>query len=171
MSQCRLQQRQDRANRTDSNCQQIQFDKGSNIIGAKIRTYLLERSRLIFQPETERNYHIFYQLCAGAPASERKEFELGDFNNFHYLNQSGTGVIPGVDDVSEFEITQRSLSTVGISVQVQWQIFRLLAALLHIGNIQITGRTDAVLADSDPALVNGSSRSKSSLVPKRLSLT
>lgn len=41
---------------------QIQFDKSCNIVGAKIRTYLLERSRLIFQPETERNYHIFYQV-------------------------------------------------------------------------------------------------------------
>jgi myosin-5 len=92
-------------------------------------------------------------LCAGAPASERKEFELGDFTNFHYLNQSGTGIIPGVDDVAEFEITQRSLSTVGIAVQMQWQIFRLLAALLHIGNIQVTGRTDAVVSDSDPALI------------------
>lgn len=42
---------------------QIQFDKQCNIVGAKIRTYLLERSRLIFQPQTERNYHIFYQVC------------------------------------------------------------------------------------------------------------
>lgn len=41
---------------------EIQFDDGANIIGAKIRTYLLERSRLIFQPPTERNYHIFYQV-------------------------------------------------------------------------------------------------------------
>jgi myosin-5 len=41
---------------------EIQFDDGANIVGAKIRTYLLERSRLIFQPETERNYHIFYQV-------------------------------------------------------------------------------------------------------------
>lgn len=41
---------------------EIQFDNGANIVGAKIRTYLLERSRLIFQPATERNYHIFYQV-------------------------------------------------------------------------------------------------------------
>jgi len=40
---------------------EIQFDKQRNIVGAKIKTYLLERSRLIFQPEIERNYHIFYQ--------------------------------------------------------------------------------------------------------------
>jgi hypothetical protein len=41
---------------------EIQFDDGANIVGAKIRTYLLERSRLIYQPEIERNYHIFYQV-------------------------------------------------------------------------------------------------------------
>ncbi|KAI8987940.1 P-loop containing nucleoside triphosphate hydrolase protein [Mycotypha africana] len=121
---------------------EIQFDKKSNIVGAKIRTYLLERSRLIFQPETERNYHVFYQLCAGAPSNERKNLELGDWEKFHYLNQSGTGSIPGVDDAAEFELTQKSLSLVGISVETQWQIFKLLAALLHIGNIEIGGRGD-----------------------------
>ncbi|KAJ8659397.1 hypothetical protein O0I10_004759 [Lichtheimia ornata] len=132
---------------------EIQFDDGPNIIGAKIRTYLLERSRLIFQPQTERNYHIFYQLCAGAPLSEKKQFELGDYTKFHYLNQSGTGTIPGVDDTSEFEITQRALSTIGLSVELQWKIFRLLAALLHIGNIQIGGRGDAMLSENDEALL------------------
>ncbi|RCI02900.1 Myosin type-2 heavy chain 1 [Rhizopus stolonifer] len=132
---------------------EIQFDGHANIVGAKIRTYLLERSRLIFQPETERNYHIFYQLCAGVPLKERKDFELSEFSNFHYLNQSGTGEIPGVDDKEEFEITQKALSTVGLSVDLQWKIFRLLAALLHLGNIQITGRNDAILSDTDPALL------------------
>ncbi|KAI7867641.1 P-loop containing nucleoside triphosphate hydrolase protein [Spinellus fusiger] len=131
---------------------EIQFDKDSNIVGAKIRTYLLERSRLIFQPEVERNYHIFYQLCAGVPLTERKEFDLKDWSKFHYLNQSGTGTIPNVDDVEEFELTKRSLSMVGISLQTQWQIFRLLAALLHIGNIEIGGRGDAALSDDDAAL-------------------
>ncbi|KAI9488412.1 P-loop containing nucleoside triphosphate hydrolase protein [Zychaea mexicana] len=133
---------------------EIQFDKKCNIVGAKIRTYLLERSRLIFQPETERNYHIFYQLCAGIPLSERKEFDLKDWTKFHYLNQSGTGIVPGVNDAEEFELTKNSLSMVGISLQTQWQIFRLLAALLHIGNIEIGGRGDtAALSDSEPALM------------------
>ncbi|KAI9312624.1 P-loop containing nucleoside triphosphate hydrolase protein [Dichotomocladium elegans] len=131
---------------------EIQFDKRVNIIGAKIRTYLLERSRLNFQPATERNYHIFYQLCAGVPTSEKKEFRLGEYTQFHYLNQSGTGTIPGVDDAEEFEITQKALSTVGLSHQLQWQIFRILAALLHVGNIQITGRADATIAESDQSL-------------------
>ncbi|KAG1351715.1 hypothetical protein G6F62_002905 [Rhizopus arrhizus] len=132
---------------------EIQFDAKNNIVGAKIRTYLLERSRLIFQPETERNYHIFYQLCLGASAAERKELELGEWNTFHYLNQSGTGTIPGVDDVAEFELTQKSLSLVGISNEQQSQIFKLLAALLHIGNIEVGGRSDASIPDADPALL------------------
>lgn len=135
---------------------EIQFDDGANIIGAKIRTYLLERSRLIFQPEIERNYHIFYQLCAGAPSKERKDFELGEYSDFQYLNPNGTGVIPGVDDAKEFDVTQKSLSTVGLSVELQWKIFRVLAALLHIGNIKVTGRGDAMLSDEDPGLLTAS---------------
>ncbi|KAG0093543.1 Myosin type-2 heavy chain 1 [Podila epicladia] len=132
---------------------EIQFDKERNIIGARIRTYLLERSRLVYQPEHERNYHIFYQLVAGAPPSEKKELDLQSIQQFHYLKQGGVTTINGVDDAAEFEITQRALSTIGISVQVQWYIFRLLAALLHIGNIQVTGRNDAMISDDDPSLV------------------
>ncbi|KAG0001924.1 Myosin type-2 heavy chain 1, partial [Modicella reniformis] len=132
---------------------EIQFDQERNIIGAKIRTYLLERSRLVYQPENERNYHIFYQLVAGAPPSEKKELDLQSINQFNYLKQGGISTINGVDDSAEFTITQHALSKIGISVQAQWDIFRLLAALLHIGNIQITGRNDALISDDDPCLV------------------
>src|SRR5258707_13843618 len=55
---------------------EIMFNKHTDIIGAKIRTYLLERSRLVFQPLKERNYHIFYQLVAGASEKERQALSL-----------------------------------------------------------------------------------------------
>ncbi len=62
--------------------------------------------------------------------------------------------INGVDDAEEFRATQQALSTVGISVEKQWAVFRLLAALLHLGNVKITQlRTDSSLDDNDPALV------------------
>jgi len=132
------------------------FDDSQTIVGARIRTYLLERSRLVYQPETERNYHIFYQLLAGAPSSERKSLGLDSAASFTFLNQGGPNAItiPGVDDAAEFATTQRALSTVGITVERQWHIFRLLAALLHLGNMQIKAtRTDALLDDEDPSLI------------------
>ncbi|WVR04411.1 hypothetical protein IAU60_001413 [Kwoniella sp. DSM 27419] len=135
---------------------EILFDQTHEIVGARIRTYLLERSRLVDQPESERNYHIFYQLLAGAPSKERKDLSLSSNpSDFAYMAGGGptSTPIPGVDDAKEFRETQTALSTVGIAVERQWHVFKLLAALLHIGNIKITqSRTDAVLSDDDPAL-------------------
>ncbi|TFK55318.1 hypothetical protein OE88DRAFT_1694770 [Heliocybe sulcata] len=136
---------------------QILFDGQQQIVGARIRTYLLERSRLVYQPLTERNYHIFYQLCAGVPVKERKDMGLDtDVSKFHYLKQGGPSAasIPGVDDADEFRGTQQALSTVGISVEKQWAVFRLLAALLHLGNVKVTQmRNDAQLDENDSALL------------------
>ena len=121
---------------------EIVFKNQSNIkvtiTGARMRTYLLERSRLVFQPYSERNYHIFYQLCAGCPAAEKSQLGLSNWDKFHYLNQGSMGVVNGVDDAQEFEITQKGMSMVGISLSTQWDVFRVCAALLHMGNIKIT---------------------------------
>jgi myosin-5 len=106
---------------------------------------------------TERNYHIFYQLCAGAPLKERKDLGLDtDITKFHYLKQGGphSTPIPGVDDAEEFRTTQHALSTIGISVEQQWAVFRLLAALLHLGNVKISQtRSDAAIDENDTQLL------------------
>ncbi|KAL9107559.1 MAG: hypothetical protein Q9227_007559 [Pyrenula ochraceoflavens] len=132
---------------------EIMFSDKTAIIGAKIRTYLLERSRLVFQPLKERNYHIFYQLIAGATDAEREDLGLQTVEQFDYLNQGGEPVIEGVDDAAEFAATRKSLTTTGIKEAVQTEIFRLLAALLHLGNIKITAtRTASALSTTDEAL-------------------
>ena len=132
---------------------EIMFDGRTNIIGAKIRTYLLERSRLVFQPLKERNYHIFYQLVAGATDSERHWLALLPSDDFEYLRQGGTPTIDGVDDKLEFDATRKSLTTIGVSDQIQAEIFRVLAALLHIGNVHIKAtRQDSVLSAEEPSL-------------------
>lgn len=132
---------------------EIMFDKGTNIIGAKIRTYLLERSRLVFQPLKERNYHIFYQMIAGLSQAQKDELGLLPVEQFEYLNQGNTPTIDGVDDKAEFKATMDSLSTVGVQQDTQNDIVKMLAGLLHIGNVKIgASRTDSVLAPSEPAL-------------------
>ncbi|KAI5806521.1 putative myosin MYO2 [Peziza echinospora] len=133
---------------------EIMFDKEIDIIGAKIRTYLLERSRLVYQPATERNYHIFYQLIAGSNAKEKEELGLLPVEEFEYLNQGGDPNIPHVDDNAEFKLTRDALATIGVMETTQNRIFQLLAALLHIGNLKITAaRTDSVISNTDPALL------------------
>ena len=133
---------------------EIMFDKKTEIIGARIRTYLLERSRLVFQPLKERNYHIFYQLVAGATEAERQELALSRVEDFEYLNQGAEPAIDGVDDRAEFDATRKSLSTIGVSADTQRDVFKVLAALLHLGNIKISAsRTDSSLSNSDPSLV------------------
>jgi myosin-5 len=44
---------------------EIFFDGAGRICGAKITNYLLEKVRVVRLAENERNYHIFYYLCAG----------------------------------------------------------------------------------------------------------
>ncbi|ROT40891.1 hypothetical protein SODALDRAFT_106970 [Sodiomyces alkalinus F11] len=132
---------------------EIMFDDKTNIIGARIRTYLLERSRLVFQPLKERNYHIFYQLVAGASDKEREELNILPIEQFEYLNQGNCPAIDGVDDKAEFEATKSSLKTIGVTESQQAEIFKLLAGLLHLGNVKIgASRNDSVLAPTEPSL-------------------
>lgn len=132
---------------------EILFDKDTSIIGARIRTYLLERSRLVYQPPIERNYHIFYQLMAGLPAQTKEELHLTDASDYFYMNQGGDTKINGIDDAKEYKITVDALTLVGITKETQHQIFKILAALLHIGNIEIKKtRNDASLSADEPNL-------------------
>ena len=137
---------------------EIMFNKKTDIIGARIRTYLLERSRLVFQPLKERNYHIFYQLVAGATEAEREELGIIPVEHFDYLNQGGAPEIEDVDDAKDFKDTRDSLTRLGVSVEVQSQVWRLLAALLHLGNVKISAtRTDSNLQPDEPSLTRACS--------------
>ncbi|KAJ4717840.1 Myosin [Melia azedarach] len=113
---------------------EIQFDKNGRISGAAIRTYLLERSRVCQISNPERNYHCFYHLCA-APPEDIAKYKLGSPKSFRYLNQSNCYELDDVNDAHEYLATRRAMDIVGISDQEQEAIFRVVAAILHLGNI------------------------------------
>ncbi|KAL7159103.1 hypothetical protein ABFS83_01G006500 [Erythranthe nasuta] len=115
---------------------EIQFDSNGRISGAAIRTYLLERSRVVQITDPERNYHIFYQLCASGMDAEA--YKLGHPSNFHYLNQSKTYELDGVSNAEEYVKTRRAMDIVGISDDEQEAIFRTLAGILHLGNLEFS---------------------------------
>ncbi|WVY96421.1 hypothetical protein V8G54_028572 [Vigna mungo] len=116
---------------------EIQFDKFGRISGAAIRTYLLEKSRVCQISDPERNYHCFYLLCA-SPPEEKEKYKLGDPKSFHYLNQSNCYELVGVNAAQDYLSTKRAMDIVGISQDEQDAIFRVVAAILHLGNINFS---------------------------------
>ncbi|KYO21219.1 guanine nucleotide binding protein (G protein), beta 5a isoform B [Alligator mississippiensis] len=116
---------------------EISFDRRHQIIGANMRTYLLEKSRVVFQSENERNYHIFYQLCASALQPEFKPLKLGSAEEFNYTRMGGNTVIEGIDDRADMVETRKTFTLLGLKEDFQMDVFKLLAAILHLGNVQI----------------------------------
>ena len=59
----------------------------NSIVGAQMKEYLLEKSRIVYQATNERNYHVFYEMLSGMSDAQRAKFGLSNSNYFHYLNQ------------------------------------------------------------------------------------
>ncbi|XP_021165350.2 unconventional myosin-Va isoform X8 [Fundulus heteroclitus] len=131
---------------------EIGFDNRYRIIGANMRTYLLEKSRVVFQADEERNYHIFYQLCASANQPEFKNLRLSSANDFLYTRQGRSPVIEGIDDAKELRTTRHAFTLLGINESYQVGLFQVLAAILHLGNVEIKDR------DSDSSLIPPNNR-------------
>uniref|UniRef100_H2ZQ89 Myosin motor domain-containing protein n=1 Tax=Ciona savignyi TaxID=51511 RepID=H2ZQ89_CIOSA len=120
---------------------QIGFSKQYQIIGAHMRTYLLEKSRVVSQAVEERNYHIFYQLCACYDMPQHINSIVVSLlvpaSNFEYTRNGNCIEIDGVNDKQEFQETVHAFTLLGVSSKHQSLIFRLLSAVLHMGNIDI----------------------------------
>ncbi|XP_032089155.1 unconventional myosin-Vc [Thamnophis elegans] len=117
---------------------EISFDRKYQIIGANMRTYLLEKSRVVFQSENERNYHIFYQLCASAQSPKFKHLQLASAEEFNYTNMGRNITIEGVNDHADMKETQKTFNLLGLKEDFQMDVFKILSAILHLGNVQIS---------------------------------
>jgi myosin heavy subunit len=117
---------------------EVNFDAQFHIIGAKIYNYLLEKSRIIVPGPGERNYHVFYQLAAGAVGDEKKKWRLGHPMDYRICSMGGTWEIDGVDDVEEFRLMRQAMNVLKFAPEEQENIFRTVAAVLHLGNVDFT---------------------------------
>ncbi|XP_013133668.1 PREDICTED: myosin-VIIa [Papilio polytes] len=114
----------------------IHFNSGGVIEGAKIEQYLLEKSRIVSQSSEERNYHVFYCLLAGLSKDEKKKLELGEPTEYRYLSAGGSFTCEGRDDAAEFADIRSAMKVLLFTEPEIWEILKLLAAVLHCGNIK-----------------------------------
>ncbi|NXX21056.1 MYO5B protein, partial [Podargus strigoides] len=110
------------------------------VTGATVKTYLLEKPRVAFQAKAERNYHIFYQLCASAALPELQGLGLRDAGSFHYTRQGQCAAAHSTKDAADLDSTRLAFSLLGIPEADQLEIFSILAAILHLGNVVVRGR-------------------------------
>ncbi|XP_028630221.1 unconventional myosin-IXa isoform X4 [Grammomys surdaster] len=119
---------------------QVNYQETGTVLGAYVEKYLLEKSRLVYQEHNERNYHVFYYLLAGASEEERLAFHLKQPEEYHFLNQD-CFTVEGEDLRHDFERLQLAMEMVGFLPKTRRQIFSLLSAILHLGNISYKKKT------------------------------
>jgi myosin heavy subunit len=134
---------------------ELNFDKNNKVIGSTIISYLLEKSRLTNRTASvERNYHIFYQLLRGFPEEQLSEWRLGRQTYDYSILMRQPGVeAPNLNDEKCFQETMDGFEDMGFSPQEIRSVLQLVAAVLHLGNIDIVplkqGEASAVAVNED----------------------
>ena len=106
------------------------------VIGASILTYLLEKSRVITQAKNERSFHIFYQLInCGDTELLDKLYLSQDPKNYNYLCNSNPK-LKNINDAQMFKETKECFLINDFSEDEILNIFKIVAAVLLIGNIK-----------------------------------
>ncbi|KAM4535463.1 uncharacterized protein V3H82_025223 [Fundulus diaphanus] len=113
----------------------LNFDVTGFLVGANIDTYLLEKSRCIRQGNTERAFHIFYYMVAGAKDKMREELLLEDFNSYRFL-VAGHVEIPGQQDDELFEETLEAMEIMGFTEEERLGMLKVVSTVLQLGNIK-----------------------------------
>ncbi|KAG7385354.1 hypothetical protein PHYPSEUDO_001568 [Phytophthora pseudosyringae] len=115
-----------------------ELDASLRMVGTSVETYLLEKVRVVHQNDGERNFHVFYELLAGADADMKKGLHLENLSarEFQYINGGQCFQRnDGVRDDKQFQLVLQSMKVLGFTDVEQEAIWKILSALLHLGNV------------------------------------
>uniref|UniRef100_A0A3Q2Y3T3 Myosin VIIA n=1 Tax=Hippocampus comes TaxID=109280 RepID=A0A3Q2Y3T3_HIPCM len=138
----------------------IHFNKRGAIEGAKIEQYLLEKSRVCRQAPDERNYHIFYCMLKGMLPEMKAKLGLGLATDYCYLTMGHCTECDGRDDLTDYSSILAAMKVLMFTETETWEISKLLAAILHMGNLRFErtyDNLDACVVVRSPDLVTAAS--------------
>ena len=119
----------------------IYFNNAGKLAGCDIETYLLEKSRITFQQEIERSYHIFYQIFQKSVPELKKKCHLSeDIYDYHYVSQGKT-TVPSIDDNEDLEFTHDAFHILHFSEEETWNIYKIVACVMHMGELVILNKS------------------------------
>eukprot|EP00002_Diphylleia_rotans_P008392 TRINITY_DN181_c0_g1_i2.p1 TRINITY_DN181_c0_g1~~TRINITY_DN181_c0_g1_i2.p1 ORF type:complete len:1509 (+),score=270.51 TRINITY_DN181_c0_g1_i2:57-4583(+) len=128
----------------------IRFNDAHQIAGVEIETYLLEKPRVTSRCVGDRSFHIFYQL-SHAPEEVLKSLSLCGAESYEFLTHSEVLDIDGVDETVMFAETVEAMSKIGITERDQTSIWKILAAILHLGNVRFkSDRSNFSVLENQP---------------------
>jgi myosin I len=124
----------------------IIFNFKSDPIGGHIQNYLLEKSRVVYQQNGERNFHSFYYLLFGNDEHtlKSKYFLTTSSQDYIYISQGNTSKVQTIDDRQNFLAVNDALKVVGFKQEVIQTIWNIIGAIIHLGNVNFdeTGSHD-----------------------------
>ncbi|KAL3856081.1 hypothetical protein ACJMK2_015277 [Sinanodonta woodiana] len=139
------------------------YTANGTVVGAKITEYLLEKSRVISQASGEQNFHIFYYVHDGLSTDDKNQvYHLKDRHKYSYITQY-TSKTPDINTVSvnrsKFKAIQHCFNIIGFKPEEVSSVYGIIAAILHIGNIEFKEKQSEVYAGdacnvTDMALVD-----------------
>uniref|UniRef100_A0A3B4Z0R6 Myosin-7 n=1 Tax=Stegastes partitus TaxID=144197 RepID=A0A3B4Z0R6_9TELE len=127
----------------------IHFDTRGKLASADIETYLLEKSRVIFQLKAERDYHIFYQILSNKKP-ELLEMLLISNNPYDYAFISqGETQVASIDDADELMATDSAFDVLGFTQEEKNSVYKLTGAIMHHGNMKFKQKQREEQAEAD----------------------
>jgi myosin-5 len=132
---------------------QLQFNSDTDLMGARSRTYLLEKVRILQHQDGERNYHIFYQVLSEANPS----WNISQEGKYKYMCNSTFQQIERRSDAEWFKGTKEALDVIEVMTDEQEYMWKVIAGVLLLGNIEfgpseLNEDHSVILEESKPLL-------------------
>ncbi|XP_043547126.1 unconventional myosin-XVI [Chiloscyllium plagiosum] len=128
----------------------LQFGENNRtLIGARVYTFCLEKSRLISRPLNQCNFNIFYLMIDGLSTEERCALYLSNPFVHRYMNQSSQEEVTAAETVQnrdKFLAVKQALRNLGFNNLEVDNLFLILSAILLLGDIQFLTVTATEIA-------------------------